>query len=1294
ALSQREGVTLFMTLLAAWQVLLDRYSGQHDIVVGTPIANRTQEETEHLIGFFVNTLVLRADLSGNPTFSDVLHRVREVCLGAYAHQDLPFEQVVDALQPERDLSRHPLFQVLFTLQNVPLVALELPSLVLNPLPIEYETTKFDLTLSMAEQEEGLVGSLEYTTDLFAAETIGRMVSHFQTLLAGIVRDPSQRLAQLPLLTEAERRQLTVDWNMTQVAYPRDRCIHELVAAQAARTPDAIALVYADTRLTYGELDRRANQLAHELQALGVGPEVRVGVCVERSLDLIVGLLGILKAGGAYVPLDPAYPAQRVAFMLADSAVPVILSQQRLVSNLPAHSGVVVCLDTDWEHISRQRTDAPATAVVDNNLAYVIYTSGSTGLPKGVAITHQSAATFIQWALDTFSGADLARVAAGTSICFDLSIFEMFVPLSCGGTVLLIDDGLQIPDLVEAEVTLLNTVPSVMAAVLRSGSVPSSVRVINLAGEPLSRALADGLYQAVPTTRVYNLYGPSEDTTYSTYTLVEPHETRAPTIGRPIANSQAYVLDTQMQPVPLGAVGELYLGGVGLARGYLNRPDLTAERFVPDPFGGLGSRLYKTGDRARYLSDGNIAFLGRIDHQVKLRGFRIELGEIEAALSRYPVVQEAVVLIREDQPGEQRLVAYVVPTADQRPAPADAADPDRSSFVADLRAFVKQHLPDYMVPNAVVLLPALPLLPNGKIDRPALPAPARLQPELEAGFAAPETPVETRLAQIWAEVLRLPEVGIRNNFFALGGDSILSIQIVARARQAGLQLTPRQIFQYQTIAELAAVAGTTTAVTAEQGLVTGPVLLTPIQHWFFEHESPERHHYNQAMLLEVRQPLDMALLRRAIRQLLLHHDALRLRFVQTAEGWRQTNAGMDEQPIVTSIDLAALPATEQARALEAAASVAQASLNLTTGPLVRAVHFSLDPGRTSRLLLVIHHLAIDTVSWQILLEDLQTAYAQLQRGEQMALPPKTTPFKQWSERLADYAQSEALRQELAYWSGAGRLSVRLPLDFPRGANTVASAASVETVFGVDETRALLQEVPAVYQTQINDVLLTALVQAFGRWTGTAALLIELEGHGREELFEDADLTRTVGWFTTLYPVLLDLRRVIGQGEALKAIKEQLRQVPNRGIGYGLLRYLHRDQSINDQLGSLPAAEINFNYHGQVDQTAPSGGLFDLAREPRGSSQSLRGMRRHLLEINGMVAEGQLRLTWTYSTALHRRATIERLSQGYQAALRALIAHCQSSDAGGYTPSDFPDMKFGQKALDDIIAKLSEFVEEDD
>ncbi|HEY0733388.1 MAG TPA: amino acid adenylation domain-containing protein [Herpetosiphonaceae bacterium] len=1306
ALSQREGVTLFMTLLAAWQVLLDRYSGQHDIVVGTPIANRTQEETEHLIGFFVNTLVLRADLSGNPTFRDVLHRVRETALGAYAHQDLPFEQVVDALQPERDLSRHPLFQVMFTLQNVPMVSLELPSLVLNPLPIEYETTKFDLTLSMAEEGSGLVGSLEYTTDLFEAETIGRMVSHLQTLLAGIVRDPSQRLAQLPLLTEAERRQLTVDWNMTEVAYPRGRCIHELVAAQAARTPDAVALVYAAgtrerVQLTYEELDRRANQLAHELQALGVGPEVRVGVCVERSLDLIVGLLGILKAGGAYVPLDPAYPAQRVAFMLADSAVPVILSQQSLASNLPAHNGVVVCLDSDWERISRQPTDAPATAVEDNNLAYVIYTSGSTGRPKGVAITHQSAATFIHWALNTFSGADLARVAAGTSICFDLSIFELFVPLSCGGTVLLIDDGLQIPELIDAQVTLLNTVPSVMAAVLRSGSVPPSVRVINLAGEPLSRALADGLYQAVPTTRVYNLYGPSEDTTYSTYTLVAPHEPRPPTIGRPIANSQAYVLDAQMQPVPIGAVGELYLGGVGLARGYLGRPDLTAEKFIPDPFSAApNARLYRTGDRARYRPDGAIEFLGRIDHQVKLRGFRIELGEIEAALSRYPAVQEAVVLIREDHPpagghAEQRLVAYVVPTADQRPALTDAAaDPDRSSFVADLRAFVKQHLPDYMVPNSVVLLDALPLLPNGKIDRPALPAPALLRPELEAGFAAPETPVETRLAQIWAEVLRLPQVGIRNNFFALGGDSILSIQIVARARQAGLQLTPRQIFQYQTIAELAAVAGTTTAVTAEQGLVTGPVPLTPIQHWFFEHESPERHHYNQAMLLEVRQPLDLTLLHRAIRQLLRHHDALRLRFVQAVEGWQQINAGMDDQPIVSSIDLAALPATEQARALEAAASVAQASLSLTTGPLVRAVHFSLGPGRTSRLLLVIHHLAVDTVSWQILLEDLQTAYAQLQRGALVTLPPKTTPFQQWAERLADYAQSEALRQELAYWSGAGRVSVRLPLDFPRGANTVASAASVETVFSVEETRALLQEVPAVYQTQINDVLLTALVQAFGRWTGTAALLIELEGHGREEIFEDVDLTRTVGWFTTLYPVLLDLRRVIGQGAALKAIKEQLRQVPSRGIGYGLLRYLHRDRAINDQLGSLPAAEINFNYHGQVDQTAPSGGLFDLAREPRGSSQSLRGMRRHLLEINGMVAEGRLRLTWTYSTALHSRATIERLSQGYQAALRALIAHCQSSDAGGYTPSDFPDMKFGQKALDDIIAKLSEFVEEED
>jgi amino acid adenylation domain-containing protein/non-ribosomal peptide synthase protein (TIGR01720 family) len=1284
ALGRQEKASLFMTLLAAFQALLYRYTGQEDVSVGTPIANRNRAEIEGLIGFFVNTLVLRTDLSGDPGFRELLARVREVAVSAYAHQDVPFEMLVDALQPERDMSHTPLFQVMFTLQDAPARALKLPGLTLSPVVIDNRTAKFDLTLAIVDKAEGLRGSLEYNTDLFDGGTIERVAGHFQVLLAGIVADPDRRISALPLLTQTEQRQLLAEWNGTATPYPQERCIPHLFEAQAARTPDAVAVVFQEEQLTYADLNRRANQLAHHLHGLGVEPEVAVGVCVVRSVEMVVGLLGILKAGRAYVPLDPTYPQERLAFMLADARTPVLLTQQQLLENLPEYSARVVCLDSDWETIAQESETNPVRRMATESLAYVIYTSGSTGRPKGVQIEHRALLNLIFWHQRAFAVSRVDRATQVAGLAFDASVWELWPYLAAGASIHLPNEETRasperLRDWLEAQGITISFLPTPLAEVVLPLAWPPklALRTLLTGGEKLHRYPAPGL-----PFELVNNYGPTENTVVTTSGLVpsDGQTGAAPSIGRPIANAQLYVLDRHLQPVPVGAPGELHVGGDGLARGYLNRPELTAEKFIPHPFNGKsGTRLYKTGDLVRYLSDGNIEFLGRVDYQVKVRGFRIELGEIEAVLGQHPTVRETIVLIREDTPGDRRLVAYVVPRDEQTPA------------IGELRHFLKEKLPDYMAPSAFVALDALPLTPNGKVNRRALPAPDQARPEVEAAYVAPRTHKEQILADVWAQVLGVEQVGVHDNFFELGGDSILSIQVIARASQAGLRLTPRQLFETPTVAGLAAMAGTGPTVQAEQGIVEGPVPLTPIQHRFFEQNLLEPHHWNQSVLLEVDQALESELLKATVQHLLAHHDALRLRFERGESGWQQVNAGVGSEAPFSWVDLSRLSEAERGPALETHATAVQASLDLTAGPLLRMAYFNLGAGQPGRLLIVVHHLAIDSVSWRVLMEDFQTVYGQLGRGQAVQLPPKTTSFQYWARRLVEYARSEAAREELPHWLVLAQNGApRLPVDYPGGANTEASAHRVRVSLGVEETQVLLQEVPAAYGTEINDALLTALVQAVSQWSGSRALLLDLEGHGREDILDDVELSRTVGWFTTVYPVALDLEDADGPGEALKTVKEQLRRVPRRGIGYGLLRHLGEDEEVVRNLQAVSRAELSFNYLGQFGQALPKTGPFKLSQEHRGSERSLRGERSHLLSISGSIIGGRLQLEWIYSESLHRRTTIEGLAQGFVEALRALIAHCQSPAAGGYTPSDFPDAELSQEDVDALMMEIGEAI----
>ncbi|WP_020479986.1 non-ribosomal peptide synthetase [Mastigocladopsis repens] len=799
-LSQQEGVTLFMTLLAAFKTLLYRYTGQEDILIGSPIANRNRAEIEHLIGFFVNTLVLRTDLSGNLSFRELLKRVREVTLGAYAHQDLPFEKLVEELQPQRDMSRPPLFQVMFVFQNAPTETLDLPGLSIQPMPLKSKTAKFDLALSLVETEQGLLCKVEYNTDLFEEFTISRLIEHFQILLTGIVANPQQRLWELPLLTATEQQQL-VEWNNTYTNYDNERCLHQLFEAQVEQTPDAVAVVFEDEQLTYRELNQRANQLAHHLQKLGVKPEVLVGICVERSLEMVIGLLGILKAGGAYVPLDPSYPRDRLAFMFENSQTPVLLTQQHLLENLPAHTAKVVCLDSNWEVIARASSENPICNLTPDNLAYVIYTSGSTGRPKGAMNTHRGICNRLLWMQSAYQLTAADRVLQKTPFSFDVSVWEFFWTLLTGARLVVAQpEGHRDPNylvklILQQQITTVHFVPSMLQVFLETEGLETCkcLKRVIASGEALPVELQKRFFTRLDA-QLHNLYGPTEaaiDVTFWECVPENTHWQKVP-IGRPIANTQIYLLDQHLYSVPLGVIGELYIGGVAVGRGYLNSPELTAEKFIPNHFSDEpGARLYKTGDKARYLADGNIEFLGRIDDQVKIRGFRIELGEIEAAITQHPTVRECVVVVREDELAQKCLVAYVVLYSEQ------------TLTSSELRHFLELKLPGYMVPSAFVMLQALPLTPNGKVNRRVLPAPENLRPELEVAYVMPQTEVERAIATVWQKALNLENIGIHDNFFELGGHSLLMVRVHRELREIfKTDLSLLNLFRYSTISSLA------------------------------------------------------------------------------------------------------------------------------------------------------------------------------------------------------------------------------------------------------------------------------------------------------------------------------------------------------------------------------------------------------------------------------------------------------------------------------------------------------------
>ncbi|WP_329542010.1 non-ribosomal peptide synthase/polyketide synthase [Streptomyces sp. NBC_01358] len=1309
----------FMVVQAALAVLLSRLGAGTDIPIGSPVAGRTDDAVEDLVGFFVNTVVLRTDLSGDPTFAELLGRVRHTDLAAYGHQDVPFERIVDLLNPERSAARHPLFQTVLSWNNdddraALAASAELPGLTVSAESTATEGAKFDLLFSFSDQDEatgsegpaghgGYAGHIGYSSDLFDHDTVRMLAERLITVLASLVADPMRPVGETVVLGTSERQRMLGEWNDSARELPPGS-LPELFEAQAALHPDAVAVVFGDTTLSYAELNARANRLAHRL-GTGLAPEARVGVLMERSADLVVALLAVAKAGGVYVPLSTAYPDSRMRWILGETEAAVLLTDESLRSRAREVAGTASVLvpDSSPAPTGPARDDDPGLAVQPDRLAYVMFTSGSTGKPKGVSATHADVADLARdrrWL-----GGVVDRVPLHSPHAWDGSTFELWAPLLNGGRVVVAPPGdLDIEALrrlvVDNGITALFLTTGLFGVLAQEHpECLASVRQVWTGGDLASPAAMRRVLDHCPSTKVVHVYGPTETTVFAT-----SHEVGAADvdgqrggvpIGRPLDNMRHYVLDESLRLVPPGVPGELYIAGAGLARGYWGRPDLTAEGFVADPFGAPGTRMYRTGDLVRWSSAGLVEFIGRADSQVKVRGFRIELTEIEAAFTASGSVKQVAVVVRQDRPGDKRLVAYVVPAASYAPQ--------------ELRAQLARTLPDYMVPQVVLELDALPLTSVGKLDRKALPV-----PEFTAAPAgrAPRNGHEELLSGLFAEVLGVAEVSIDDGFFDLGGDSIMSIQLVSRARKAGLVISPKDVFEQKTVAALAEVAteGAGSVRAEEAGAGVGPLPATPIMHWLAERGgSIDR--FNQSTVLRVPAGLGLPHLHAAVQTLLDHHDALRMRVTEPADPSQAPDAwdcavaepgAVPATSVVRRVDARGLDGAGLESVYATEADGAADRLAPAAGIMLQVVWFDRGPEVAGRLLLVVNHLVVDGVSWRILLPDLVEAWEAAVAGREAEPAPVGTSLRRWSQRLRDEAVAPARVAEADLW--ASMVADPEPLlgsaALDPEQDTHSTSRRIELRLPAEVTGPLLTSVPTVYNAGVNDVLLAAFAWALSEWRDQGrgrAFLVDLEGHGREEeAVGGVDLSRTVGWFTSMYPVRIGTgtfdradARAGGPaaGTVLKRVKEQLRAVPDGGIGHGLLRYLNPGTA--QRLASGTRAQLGFNYLGRFAAEGGADAESVWGPEPgvRGpSGEAAEAPLAHVVELNSFTADGPegpcLVATWTWARRLLAEESVEELGRLWFQALRALVEHAERPEAGGLTPSDVAMAEITQEEIDEF------------
>ena len=1280
-LSRQEGVTLFMTLLAAFQILLSRYSGQEDVVVGTTVAGRDRVELEGVIGFFINTLVLRTDLSGNPTFRETLARVREVCLGAYAHQDMPFEKLVEELHPERSLSRNPLFQVTFQLiSTAPSVTAHTPhgtdgattsseggeaneSFPLEDvmpdnevsLELERKTAVFDLTFDVWEIDGKLSGRVEYSTDLFAADTIARLLESYEQLLAGAVAQPDARISELPLLSERERAVMLGEWNETLVEYPQDTCLHELFEQQAERTPEAVAVIFEQERVTYAELNHRSNQLARYLSRSGVGPETFVGVLMERTVEMVVALLGVLKAGAAYVPLDPSYPQERLKFMLADTGASVLLTEERVATAaLPDYQGQVMLVDALRERIASESDEPVKSGVGTRNLAYVIYTSGSTGQPKGVQIEHRGVVNFLYSMLAEPGMNPTDVIVAITSLSFDILVLELFLPLMVGAKTVLVSreiaaDGAALASVMSKHgATMLQATPTTWQLLLTTGWQPDASVKMLCGGEALPVGLAERLLKGGGA--LWNVYGPTETTVWGMIKRVKT--AAAPiSIGRPVANAQLYILDKHGEPVPFGVQGELHIGGAGMGRGYLNRPELTAERFIPHPFGkDAGQRLYKTGDLARYVADGEVEFLGRLDHQVKIRGFRIELGEIEAVLRQHADVREAVVLVSENAAGEKRLIAYVVLIEQQPTAIADDS-------TTQLRNHLKSKLPEHMLPSAFVVLEEFPLTPSGKLDRRALPEPLETRPALGETYLTPRTPVEETLTGIWEGILKANGIGVNDNFFELGGHSLLGTQVTSRVRDAfGIELPLRIIFEKPTIAGMAEAVeaawksnqdshASPLPVARDREL---PLSFAQQRLWFLDQLVPGNPFYNVDTTLRLMTALDTDALAQSLNEIVRRHEALRTTF-KMMDGYPSQIIAPALKLDFPIIELGHLPEEErEAEAARLAQSEAQRPFNLSEGPLVRASLLRLGE-EDYLLLLTLHHIVTDGWSMGVFFDELTTLYEAYSMGEPSPLPELALQYADFAIWQRGRLQGEVLERHLSYWKQqlADIPALRLPTDYVRPAVSAYTGERRSLSCSLELTEQL-KRLSLSQDATLFMTLLAAFKALLHRYTGQTDVVVGTPVAGRDSV----ELERLIGFFVNT----LVLRTDVSGDPSFTSLLKNVREVCLGAYAHQEAPFERLVEELQPErdLSRNPLFQVTFQLFNALnpsEKTAADADSGEYLQVERGTA--IFDLAFTLWEsadgLGGLVE---------YSTELFETETIERIIEHYGRLLEAVAANPES------------------------------------
>ncbi|MCH6234725.1 non-ribosomal peptide synthetase [Cognataquiflexum rubidum] len=1247
-LGKSQKVTLFMTLLAAYKILLYRYSGQEDICVGTPIAGRENKETEDLIGFFVNTLALRTQIQNSLGFDEFLEQVKTSTLEAFEVQQVPFEIIVGNLGQERDLSRNPIFQVLFVLQNVPDSKFEIEGAEVSEKSFEHFTSKFDMTFELTETNEGIEGVLEYCTDLFKKETITNFVSHYKQLLKSICNNPLEKIGTLEIIQNEESNKILDSFNKLHKPIPENTTILDLFKSQVIKSPDSIAVVFEGKKLSYSDLDKKSDQLSNYLIFKGIQNEYLIPICLDRSFEMIIGILAILKAGGAYVPVDPTYPKDRINYILADSAAKILLTTSDLKEKF-SNSIEIICLDIDTVEMEKISIDFKEKKINQNSLAYVIYTSGSTGTPKGVLIEHKGllASTLARKSYYDNTGAVLMI----PSFAFDSSVAVIFGALTTGGQLILCKSDLiksphHIQELLKDTETIL-CVPSYYRF-LQEEELLSDSKLSNviLAGENLDHSLVKLHFNKTKNVKLFNEYGPTEGTVWASVAQIHSPDENV-TIGKPIDFTKIYILNKDNQLNPINVAGELCVSGQGVARGYLNNPELTSEKFVKNPLDKIGEeKMYRTGDLARWLPDGNIEYLGRIDDQVKIRGYRIELGEIEQALNSHSKSGKCVVIARAlRNRTDMELIAYATGEA----------------TAEELRSHLKVTLPQYMVPNYYVKLASIPLTSNGKVDRKNLPDPESTS--MQGGeYGAPRTDKEKLLVRKWSEVLRAKEaeIGLESDFFALGGDSIKAIQIVARLRAVGYELKISDVMGSSKLSEMATKLRALTRK-IDQRPVEGKVLLSPIQRAFLENSvargiEENKDLFHQSFMFCFSNGITAPEVRAIIEKLIAHHDVFRMRYQKTSDGlWEQYNEGQSGDYYI--FEEASLPTdssnTEATRRIffEDQGSRLKQRITFRQGPLLGVGLYHDLKQNESHLLLSIHHMVIDLISWRILFEDIEILLDQYRKGEELVLPEKTDSYQYWMERNAEYTEGHILERQRKYWEQQqGKKVDRIAVQNPEGSNCFGVSKRVGFALSKEETALVQKGMNGLNKVEINALLLSALSRALKEVFGVKEVRLLLEGHGREDYLEKTNISRTVGWFTSIYPFVLSNREE--SIESVLLLQDALSQVPDKGVGFGLLRYLHPQQ-----LPEMEDAQVAFNYFGDFsredvvdskDQIIQSNkgnikSSFTYSKYEHGPDVHPDLERDSELEVSGQSQDGCLEMSIQYSA--------ERMDEGLMLQLAA-------------------------------------------